>query len=96
MRDIQRAYREAMVEEYTSLVRGGRAAEAKHVQRELREQFGLTVGDDDTAPPPPPPPAPERADEPRPPEDTAEPKPAPRRGPGRPRKTAEASPSDKK
>jgi hypothetical protein len=95
VRDIQRAYQDAMVEEYESLVRGGRTAEAKHVARQLKAQFGLTVGADD-APPPPPAPTQERADEPRPVEDTAEPKPAPRRGPGRPRKTTEATPSDKK
>jgi hypothetical protein len=98
VRDIQRAYQDAMVEEYESLVRGGRTAEARHVQAELKDRFGVEVGVDHNPAPSPPPPAPakERADEPRPVEDTAEPKPAPRRGPGRPRKTAEASPSDKK
>lgn len=95
MRDVQRAYRDAMVEEYASLVRGGRVAEARHVRRQLREQFGVNVGSDDAPPPPDPAPVAERVDEPRAPEDTAEPKPVPRRGPGRPRKTAEAAPDKK-
>lgn len=90
MRDIQRDYRDAMVQEYESLVRAGRTVDAKHVQRELRVQFGHSVGGEDA-----PPPEPERADEPRPPEDTAEQKPV-RRGPGRPRKATEATPSEKK
>lgn len=95
MRDIQRAYRDAMVHEYEALLRGGRASEARHVGRELKKQFGLDVDPDDAPPPPPPPPVKEATVESRPPEDAAEPKPAPRRGPGRPRKTAEAAPEKK-
>jgi hypothetical protein len=81
-----------MVEEYESLVRAGRTADAKHVKRELKVQFGVDVGGVEAGEPP----ATERAVEPRPPENAAEPNPPARRGPGRPRKAAETASDEKK
>lgn len=43
MRDVKKDYRDAMVAEYASLVRAGRAEEAEHVAESLREQFDYDV-----------------------------------------------------
>jgi hypothetical protein len=43
VRDVKKDYRDAMVAEYASLVRAGRAEEAEHVAESLREQFDYDV-----------------------------------------------------
>jgi uncharacterized membrane protein len=96
VRDINRAYRDAMAQEYAALVSAGRDDEAEHVAEELKSQYDVEVRParekKAAAPEEPKAPAvPERADVPHPPENTAEPRPAPRR-PGRPRKTADSKP----
>lgn len=85
MRDVKDVYRQALTEEYEAYRRSGREADAKHVAGVLMKHYGVDVtpepsgGDDSDAL--------ERADEERPPEDTA--KPPAKRGPGRPRKTGQ-------
>ena len=81
MRDIGQAYRIAMVDEYAALKSSGRDKEAEHVAEVLREQYGYEV-EAKPAKQPDPEKAPERADVPPPPENTAEPQPR-RRGPAK-------------
>lgn len=78
MRDIQRAYQDAMVAEYEALTRAGRKEEAAHVKQQLAEQFGYPDGEvaaNESVR--------ESTDEPKPPEASVEPKPG-RRGPRQP------------
>lgn len=85
MRDIEADYRTAMVDEYESLRRAGRAEAAAHVAKALREQYGHDVepqAAEQPEPPAPPEPVKERADIAPPPENTAEPQPK-RRGPAK-------------
>lgn len=93
MRDINRAYRDAMAAEYAALVSAGRLEDAEHVAEELKSQYDIDVRPARTkvTEKPKPPLAPERVDVEPPPENTAEPTPA-RRGPGRPRKPAATKP----
>lgn len=83
MRDIEAAYRDAMKQEHASLLRAGRQEEADHVAEQFKAQYGTDIDGktlrakpqkDEQA-------APERADVPQAPENTAEPKPV--RRPGR-------------
>lgn len=82
MRDIEHAYRDAMVAEYEDLVRGGRTEEADHVAEVLADRYGHKIGSGPKLPDAGD--APETTSQEAPPE-TATP-PAPRRG--RPPKAA--------
>lgn len=98
MRDIQRAYKDAMVAEYEALTRAGRKAEADHVKQQLSEQFGYSAADadaDEASRESADEPVRESTDEPKPPEATVEPKPG-RRGPRQPvgRKAADKDSSE--
>lgn len=81
MRDIKADMKAAMIQEYEGYVRAGRETDAEHVAKVLKDQYGHDVakqeggderGKNATT-------LPERADEEKAPEDTAEPK--PRRAP---------------
>lgn len=76
MRDIDAAYKDALVEEYEGYVRAGRSADAKQVAAVLKDRYDHDVAkqDSDTEEKKPSP-APERADAEKAPENTAEPKP---------------------
>lgn len=93
MRDINRAYRDAMAAEYAALVSAGRLDEAEHVAEELKSQYDVDVQPTRAKEPEQSKPAvaAERADAEPPPENTAEPAPV-KRLPGRPRKTATSKP----
>lgn len=75
MRDIDAAYKDALVEEYESYMRAGRGEEAEHVAHELRDRYGVDVA------PGPVETLVERADQ-KPPEAAVPPAPNPRSEPG--------------
>lgn len=80
MRDIEAAYRDALIEEHASYVRGGRTAEAENVAEVLRKRYDHDVNaKTEPAKKPEASAAPERADAEKPPEAAVEPK--PRRSP---------------
>lgn len=86
-RDIESAYRAALLEEYASYRQGGRAAEAAHVARVLKAQYGIDVtpAEPQAAAPEP---VVETAASEAPAEAAVPERAAPvRRGPGRPRKS---------
>lgn len=90
MRDIDQAYRTAMIDEYAALKSSGRDEEAEHVATVLRERYGHEV-EAKPAKQREPEKAPERVDVAPPPENTAEPQPR-RRGPAK--KTAASQPKE--
>lgn len=76
MRDIKADMKAALIDEYEGYVRVNRTADAEGVAAVLKEQYSHDVaakGDDSRAEDVSQP-APERADEGKPPENTAEPK----------------------
>lgn len=79
MRDIEAAYRDALVEEYEAYVRASRKADAKQVAAVLKDGYDYDVAepDGDAEQEKKPSSAPERADAEKAPENTAEPKPQP-------------------
>lgn len=82
MRDIEAAYKDALVEEYEGYVRAGRSDDAEHVAGVLKDRFGYDAGRakaEEAAPA-----APEKATEEKPPEAAVDPK---------PRRTTRAKPS---
>lgn len=83
MRDIEAAYKDALIEEHAGYVRASRTAEAEQVAQVLRDRYGHDVGGEkskkaESAP------AAERADVAKPPEAAVDPK---------PRRTPRAKPS---
>lgn len=89
MRDIEAAYKDALLEEHASYVRAGREAEAEHVAGVLKGQYGHDVAkksnEDGGEKEKKPEPAPERADAEKAPEAAVEPK---------PRRTTRTKPAD--
>jgi len=77
MRDIEAAYKEALVEEYEGYVRAGRTEDAEHVAGILKDRYGYDAGKrnaEEAAPV-----VSEKAAEEKPPEAAVDPK--PRRAP---------------
>lgn len=82
MRDIEAAYKDALIEEHASYVRANRTAEAEQVAQVLRDRYDHDVADKGEAEKPKKAeqaPAAERADAAKPPEAAVDPK--PRRAP---------------
>jgi hypothetical protein len=76
MRDIEAAYKDALVEEYEAYVRANRKADAEQVAAVLKDRYDHDVAEQDSdTEEKKPSPAPERADAEKAPENTAEPKP---------------------
>lgn len=80
MRDIEAAYKDALIEEHAGYVRAKRTAEAEQVAQVLRDRYGYDVDGESKKETP----APEKADAERPPEAAVDPK---------PRRTPRAKPS---
>jgi hypothetical protein len=74
MRDIEAAYRDALIEEYEAYVRANRKADAKQVAAALKDRYDHDVAEPDgnAEQDKKPAPAPERADAEKAPENTAE------------------------
>lgn len=87
MRDIEAAYKDALIEEHASYVRANRTAEAEQVAQVLRDRYDhdVAIKGDGGAKEKSPEPAPERADVEKPPEAAVDPK---------PRRTVRSKPQD--
>lgn len=85
MRDIEAAYKDALIEEHASYVRASRTAEAEEVAQVLRDRYGHDVdGEGGNEKSEKETPAPEKAEAEKPPEAAVDPK---------PRRTPRAKPS---
>lgn len=80
MRDIETAYKDALIDEHEGYVRAGRIEDAEHVAGILKDRYGHSIaseseGDDDKTAAKEPPQAPEKADAEKLPENAMDPKP---------------------
>lgn len=80
MRDIEAAYRDALVEEYEGYARAGRTKDAEHVAGILKDRYsydvaGETEGDDGKKAAKESSQVPEKAEAEKPPENAVDPKP---------------------
>jgi len=73
MRDIEAAYKDALVEEYEGYVRAGRTEEAEHVAGILKDRYGYDAGKRNAKEAAPA--VSEKAAEEKPPESAVDPKP---------------------